>query len=211
MHEHEITFKLTDTQKIVITTEETLNEIHCCSNALIMFHKDNDTLKLENDSLSYNLHTFISLLTDALNNKLPLHESIQGKAGYLAAHYSFYLLDKDKLTQLGLVLDKDDNWVGENYQLWGWDFAGWIYNDEKGNIIFELTPRYKGGWYDPDNTKNVKEYKEFLVNYKSYFITTIPHKVAQRWIAQANDILKQIDENVKRGMKESEKAENFDA
>lgn len=208
MNEHEITFKLTDTQKIVITPEETLSEIHCCSNALITFHKGNEVLKLEDDSLSYNLHILISLLTDALSNKLPLHKSIQGNAGYLAAHYSFYLLDKDKLTQLGLVLDKDDNWVGEDYQLWGWDFAGWIYNDENGNIVFELTPRYKGGWYDPDNTKNVKEYENFLVNYKSYFITVIPRETARKWIDQANDILKQIAENVERGMKKSE--ENSD-
>ncbi len=124
MNEHKITFKLNDTQKIVITPEESLNEIHCCSNALITFHKDNETLKLEDDMLSYNLHILIFLLTKALSKKFSMHESIQGNLGYLAAHYSFYTLDKDKLTQLGLVLDEDDNWVGEDYQLWGWDFAG---------------------------------------------------------------------------------------
>lgn len=211
MNKREVTFKLNDTQKIVITLEEPLDEIHCCSNALITFHKDNEILKLEDDMLSCNLHILISLLTKALNNELPLHKSLQGKTGYLAAHYSFYALDKDKLTQLGLILDEDDNWAGEDYQLWGWDFTGWIHNDKNDNIILELTPRYKGGWYDPDDTKNVKEYEAFLNNYKSYFTTTISRETAQKWLTQANALLKQISENVERDMGKAEEADEYDA
>ncbi len=56
-----------------------------------------------------------------------------------------------------------------------------------------------------------KEYEEFLKNYKSYLTTTISRETAQRWLAQANDILKQIDENVERDMKKAEEAEKYDA
>src|SRR5205085_6952781 len=102
MNKQEIILKLNDTEKIIITPEELLNDIHCCSRALITFNKGNEKLKLEDDMLSCNLHTLISLLTNALNNQLPLHNSLNEKIGYLAAQYSFYAYDKNKLKQLGL-------------------------------------------------------------------------------------------------------------
>lgn len=211
MLNREIIFKLNDTQKIVITPEESLNDIHCCSRALITFNNGNEILKLEDDTLSHNLHILISLLTDAINNRLPLHNSLKKKIGYLAAQYSFYAYDADKLKKLGLILDKNNVWIGKNYQLWGWDFAGWIYNDKDGNIILELTPRYKKGWFDPDDTNKTKEYTEFLKNYKSYFTTIIPREVARQWLNQATIILEQINENVERDMREIEAAKEYDA
>lgn len=210
MNKKQITFKLNNTEKIVITSEESLNDIHCCSRALITFNKGNEILKLEDNSLVHNLHEFISLLTKALNNELNIHKSIQNNLGYLGAHYSFYSLAENKLIQSGLVFDKND-WVGEKYQLWAhlcvWDFTGWVYNDKSGNIILELTPRYKGSWFDPDKPKKVKEYEEFLANYKSYSTTIISIETAKRLLDQAHTILKQIDKNVERFIKEIEQEE----
>lgn len=207
MNKPEIILKLNNTQKIVIHLEEPLNEIHCCSDALITFHENNQILKLENNTLTFSLPTLTYLLTKAINNKLPLHKSVEGKIGYQYAQDVFFAYDKNTLEPLGLVFDKNNDWIGRKYLLWSYDFAVWMYNDKYGNIKLEITSVYKGGYFDPEDSNGVEAYEQFLKNYKSYLTTTISRETAQQWLDQANDILKHIDENIKRLVKEQEERE----
>ncbi len=199
MNEREIILKLNETEKIVIEFEESLNDIHCCSEASIIFYKNSEKIKLESGMLTINLPTLSYLLEHALNNKLPLHKSIKRDIGYLYTQYTFYAYDKNILENMGLIFDKtNDDWVGIKHLLWaGYNFAIWMYNDKTGAITLEFTPRYKGDYFDPKDSDNFEAYKQFLENYKSYLAITISHETAQRWLTQANYVLKQIDENVK--------------
>lgn len=212
MNNHEIIFKLNDIEKIVIIPEESLNDIHCCSEALIIFYKNSEKFKLESGMLTVNLPTLSYLLEQALKNKLPLHESIKEDIGYLYTQYTFYAYDKNRLENMGLVFDKiDDDWVGIKHLLWaGYDFAVWVYNDKNGNIMLEFTPRYKGDYFDPEDSSEFEAYNTFIKNYKSYLTTTISHNTAQQWLAQANALLKQIDDNVQRLIAEEKNKKKTD-
>lgn len=204
MNKEQITLKLNDTEKIVINFEESLNEIHCCSNALIVFHKDNETFRLGNEMLTVTLPTLTYLLTETINNKLLLHKSLEGNIGYQYAQDVFFAYDRNILEPLGLVFDENNNWIGRRYLLCAYDVAVWMYNDKNGDIKLEFTSVYGGGYFDPEDINGIAAYEQFLKNYKSYVIVTISQRTAQQWLAQANDILKHIDENVKRLIKEAE-------
>lgn len=73
MNTYTITFVLNSTDKICINLERSLEEIHCCDGAPIIFFQNNNRYLLSNDSISSvrdNIKRFVDLLKRALNNKL---------------------------------------------------------------------------------------------------------------------------------------------
>ena len=95
----------------------------------------------------------------------------------------------------GIIKDTD---VGE-YHFFGNShkqirpyFDGWMYNDENGNIIFEITPSYP--WSDPKQKSHPDKisFKQFMKDYKPVIKTMIPKENLKQWIKQAEMLDKML-------------------
>jgi hypothetical protein len=199
MNTNNIVFKLNEQEKIVIELEESLENIDSCYQEYMNFYRDNVILcRFSLDTIRYYLATLQILLKSALANNLQLHESITIDIGFLD--------NEDCQEKKNLIYD-GIHWVGRKYAFiagyWNeksW-FSSWIYNDGLGNIVFELTPKYKWHFYNKKEAKKYKDYvpyEEWIKNYKPLLIRVIPREIAQQWLHQAEEILKKIEENTAR-------------
>jgi hypothetical protein len=173
-----------------------LEDIHFCDDIEIYFISDNQDYRLFFDCFQYTLRSFIADFNDAVNNKLSLHPSIKQDLGYLWSEECFGVSSGSKLT---LERDEDDNWVGERYILWsssdGLDqkLTTWLYNNENGKIILEITPSYKWHFQDPEPGENYITYQQFIKNYQPLLFRTIDREVAKKWIIEAQEILSRVE------------------
>lgn len=207
MNKNEIIFKLNDTEKIVVELEEELRNIDCCSEAPIVFLQDSKKVTLSKDSVRENMTILSNLLREALSNELQLHKSITEDIGYVYNQYSDFLWNKKSKApnSFGYTqLEGRDIWAGNKYNVWNSALTSWIYNDIDGSIIFELTPMYPEDFFYTKKKPQKISYQEWIKGYAPYLIEKIPYNVAQKWLTQANAILEQIDENIKRFIKEAE-------
>jgi hypothetical protein len=183
---------------------EPYDQIDCCSDACIIFCYDKYKIKVASDTIKYNISGLEYLLTKALNKKLKLHKSITKDIGYLYNQNLRAVYTKKTKTHSELTYKKVENidvWAGEDYQLFCYDPATWLYNDNGDNIILEMTPVYPWHFYELDDAqqqKNYIPYEEWIKNYKPLLIRTIPKDVVEQWLHQAQEILKKIEENIAR-------------
>lgn len=205
MIQNEITFMINEVEKIVFKLDCSIDSINCCSEASIYFIKNNHQFLLDkDDSIRFNLECLVDIIMKALHNELILHKSIINDIGYDYNEYkqgkSGFTFEKDK---------GDDNelWVGYKYLLWGYEEVVWVYNDENLNIILEITPKFLNKISESSDLEkenvlieiaNSVLYEQWIKDYKPFLIRKIPRNVAQQWLDQANQILKQIEENIKR-------------
>ncbi|HLJ31366.1 MAG TPA: hypothetical protein VKU36_02930 [Candidatus Babeliales bacterium] len=78
----------------------------------------------------------------------------------------------------------------------------WIYNDQNGNIILEITPAYPYFYCDKKEEPNYVSYKKWIKNYQPYVIAEIPRSTALGWLKIAEHIIKTVDDNINRWEKE---------
>jgi len=199
---NEIIFILDDTTKIVMQLECPIDGIDCCFQEYVNIFLGSRKYLLALDSIRYLMLEFNDLLTKALKIKLKLHKSITKDIGYL---WNEKLQGKPGL--IYMKLEDRNYWVGLNNLLWSTrdtmnpQLDTWIYNDHVENIILEITPAYPWHFSDLEEAEkdiNYLPYEEWIKSYKPLLATTIPKDVAHTWLEQSNNILKIIDENVKR-------------
>lgn len=72
-------------------------------------------------------------------------------------------------------------------------YNSWMYNDKKGNIIFEITPFYP--WFDESEKKYSKKipYEEWIKNYKSIVKVIIPLQRLEEWMLQAKKMSEALE------------------
>jgi hypothetical protein len=202
MKNNEIVFALSDTEKIVLELEEPITKVHCCYDAPIAFFQGKKRTFLVHANVSYNIDYFYILLENALNKKLKLHKSITEDIGFL-----YNETTHQKNDSADNKIHKIEHWNENDYSLWSpcvkyGNLQTWIYNNEAGDIIFEITPVYPYHYCDPEEEPNFIPYEEWMKDYKPFLIRTIPKDVAQQWLEQTKVLLKQITKNIKKREKE---------
>lgn len=190
----EITFTINELEKIILTIELPLEEVHCCTESPIYLEFSDKRILLSQDSVRENMYILSNLLTKALDNQLILDKSITADIGYL---YNQELQGKD-----GLVYKEIEknvfHWVGGSYSLWSYNVETWLYNKD-GAIIFEVTPIYPGNFFvEPGKEHEIVPYDQWIKNYEPLLIRQISKHTAQVWLEQANSILQLIETNMKR-------------
>lgn len=197
-----ISFQLTEKEKIVIESEEPIEEIRCCFEEPIYIVRGEEKFLFSNYAVKDILESFEFLFTKALSNQLQLHKSIRNNIGYLEAHNKFYKSDYKTLEKMGIVSYDtiwDGNmwvgrgWVGYKHFICAYDVALWIYNDPDGNVIIECTPYLH---VNNDNIVEPYKYKQFLKDYKSLFIIKMSPNTALSVLEQISVVLRQIDKNI---------------
>ncbi len=142
------------------------------------------------------LNSLISLIKKAILNNLKKNFSNKKSLGYLW---------NQELHKTTLLLNASgQDWQGQRYQLW--ETPGnvspkldtWLYNDNHGNIILEITPTYPWHFSDPEPGETYISYAEFIKNYQPLLIRTIPKETAQKWLNQAKEIFKQLQLNTQK-------------
>lgn len=76
-------------------------------------------------------------------------------------------------------------------------YSSWLYNDDQGNIVFEICPKYP--WNDEDE-KDCKHpdfisYDLFMKNYKPTVVCKIEPKYLQQWLEQVNILAPIFEKN----------------
>lgn len=210
MRLHEIIFRLNENENITLLFQDSLEMQHTCSPSKIIFmDQKSDKILLSNDSIYENIYILSSLLTKALHNNLVLHTSLNAPNDVRTDIGYLWHEDIQNTQNPCLVYKKSeerDYWVGESYKLWSGNFLTWIYNDEKGNIILEMTPYFPKGfvYIDPNESltseeiAHLKLYDEWAKQYTPFLFRTISKETAQEWLYQADKILKHIEKNTQR-------------
>lgn len=128
-----------------------------------------------------------SLISQLLNNKMNL--------------------SNDKIDNLGLEINQYFEGVSESDVCFNYLFLSnshkrvrpyynsWLYNDEIGNIVFEITPFYP--WHDPAEADNPNflSYETWIKDYKPIVKTTIPFHSLKQWIYQIKKWCKILENN----------------
>lgn len=72
-------------------------------------------------------------------------------------------------------------------------FDSWLYNDQSGNIILEITPFYP--WHNTTKRTNPEKkfYSSWIRGYKPTVKTIIPKENIEQWITQAKHLKKEIN------------------
>lgn len=94
----------------------------------------------------------------------------------------------------GLIADTD---VLEKYHCWSNShkqippyFNSWMYNNQNGDVIFEITPFYPFHHETKKTHPGFVTYKKWIKDYKPTVITTIPKENLKQWIIQAKELEK---------------------
>lgn len=74
-------------------------------------------------------------------------------------------------------------------------YNSWLYNNESGDIIFEITPFYP--WHDPTEANNPDfvSYETWIKDYKPKVRTTVSSKNIYQWIQQGKKWCKFLEDN----------------
>lgn len=201
MNQNSISFILNSNEKFVLDLQESLDCVHCCYEAPIIFFHDASQIVIASDFVRYNISGLSHLLSKVLAKQLMLHSSIIKDIGYLYNEYLQGLYSESLQKNKELVYEKMegiDHWVGEAYKLFDCNPTTWLYNDYDENIILEITPNYPWHFSEPKEGEDFIPYEEWIKSYKPVLIRAIPVEVARQWLEQANMILKKIEENVAR-------------
>ena len=191
----ELVLKLSQTESIQILPEMGLDfedVDHCCGEIIAIFVNDDNGLVIGEDTASDLFAACIIRLQKALNNELGLHPSIKQNLGFMENQYCHQIphVSSDFVKILSRT-GESLYWVGSDYHVWSAYtttkpmVATWLYNDEQGNIIFEVTPLYRWSFFpDEPEDPDFVTYEEFMQNYKPLWNRVIPRDIAIIWLEQ---------------------------
>lgn len=187
MNKELLTFRLHDHAKVIIQLHHPADIIEASYEARLYFVHYNHRLLLSYFFLQSNIWELRKLLKKSLNNELYLDKIFNKNVGY---YWNHTLNQKDIYKRLG-----DDYSILKHYKPWSSDQCTWIYNDEQGNIIFEITPLYPHTYTYKKRRRSYNHFLKWMQTYKPIYKQIISKEIAQQWIEHATLIIAEIDKN----------------
>lgn len=117
-----------------------------------------------------------------INDKQKIDKSINFDLG-IECNQFFSGRQQDNLFMKYYFLGNDHKKIRPYYN-------SWMYNDEDGNVIFEITPFYPYLYETKKSHPDFVTYKQFMKSYQPILKTMIPKKNLQQWIKQARELEK---------------------
>lgn len=180
-------FTFSDSEYLEIKMHSIEEALHCCTQIPMIYSMKSQEILLSVGSVKTNMYNFSKLLRKALAQNLQFDASIQKDIGYLFNQDLHEAGKNLKYETFGAL----EFWVGENYKLWAYQSASWLYNDQDGNIVFEITPLYI-----PKNQKfDAQEYQDFMQEYAPIHSIRISHERAQLLLQKAELIVHEIEDH----------------
>lgn len=179
-----IKFKISNTQYLKINFENMdADECKICAQIDIDYidEEKDISLRFGNEVFSDFCYKILKsgFIQKLINGEMFMHSSITDDLGFECNQYFNGI--KKKSAVINYLLGSNDHKQIRPY------FNGWMYNDEEGNVIFEITPFYP--WHN-ETKKTYPEkisYKEWIKSYKPLVKTIIPKENLKQWIKQANE------------------------
>jgi hypothetical protein len=120
----------------------------------------------------------LNFIEDLIDNKKKLDKSVTSDPGFeWNQFYEGLIKDTD-------VLEKY-HFVGNSHKQIRPYYNSWFYNDEDGNIIFEITPFYSFHYETKKSHPDFITYKKFMKDYKVTVRIVIPKERLIQWNNQA--------------------------
>lgn len=175
-----------------------IETLYPCDEVIVTLCRESNEYNLAEDCVRVELESLQGLLSSALRNNAPLHESIKQDIGYL--------WNEELQNKPGLTYESLDSgtayWVGLRNLLWETRgnaklvLSSWLYNDSDGSIVLEITPSYP--WHFKTSSRKEKfiTYEQWLQKYKPLEKFIIPKNVASAWKDQITSVLESIEKNV---------------
>jgi len=82
-----------------------------------------------------------------------------------------------------------------NFYFIGQDVNCWLYNDQDGNIVFEITPIYQYSKHKTNDFSKTKKYQSWIKEYKTIAKIIIDKKYINTWTPTIKNELSWIFEN----------------
>ncbi|QQR53478.1 hypothetical protein IPH25_01275 [bacterium] len=203
-----VTFHIDSHAKIeFILPSENLNAITCFEGAAIILYLNDQTYNLNNgisafDDIRHDLDVIIEKIGAAIAQKLILPESQALLLGKLYAHATFFTLAKVKARALGVTYDESGISVAKKHMLWFKDVALYVFNGQDGSIRLIIAPSYRShDFFDPDEAEDQIDFSYYHQYLKQYHVIDqkrLTKRLAQKWVSQAQRLLKIIECNVLR-------------
>ncbi|MCL4415095.1 MAG: hypothetical protein M1365_00115 [Actinobacteria bacterium] len=178
-------YKISNTEYIKINSQcIDKNECETCAEIDIDYvdEKNNIYIRFGNESARSFYYYMVESGTfqKLINNETVLKNSINNDPGLEWNQYYKGLI-KDSY-----VIEKYHFQSNTHKQIRPY-FNSWLYNDENGNIIFEITPFYP--WHNVTQKTHPEKisYKQWIKNYKPVVKTIIPKENLKQWIKQADE------------------------
>jgi hypothetical protein len=181
------TLKINRRAKIVVGGRLPLPRIGIFYEVMILFDEKKHSLLIGRDICINIAEQFISLFTKAINNSLVLDDSCNN-IGHIDNEYDSSVWIYRDEHRISIKKNDHGNWIGEQYRLCVYkERVSWLYNDQYGNIILEITP-----WFNVRKCKSKASYEKWIKNYKPILKRTIAQEVAQKWIQQMKVLLRMV-------------------
>lgn len=198
MNKNWITFEINKNERIEFEIIDNVENIYPFQETIIKLKTPNGDYELNFDCFRHQIECLNSLISEAIESKATLHESIRYDIGYL---WNEEMQNKPGLSYF--KIDKVAHWVGLKNLVWSTSsncnpvLSTWIYNEPNGSIILEITPSYPWHFTDPEEVdpKIYISYEEWMKTYKPFLIRTISKDIALKWLEQINQALSIINKN----------------
>lgn len=192
-------FMISEHEYFQIQTEDLpLQFVYSCYDLNIIFISKEKTIAFGYEDAGSFCFSLQQIIPKLLNNQLAIPTILQNKLGIMCNEY-FMSLATDNSCMNYLLFSNSHRQERPYY-------SSWLYNDMRGNIIFEITPQYP--WNDEDeNDRNHPDfisYAEFIKNYQPTIIRTIDPKYLQQWLNQVNILLPIFEENELKDLHQDE-------
>ena len=135
-------FTLNKNEKIIIDLSYSIEEILPFDPISIRFSSE-ATVKLAKNHILPTLREFKIVLKKAIDKESTWPDKINEDIGCI-----WNKVLKDDIPDENIVLLQGETvkyWSGNRYKLWSNSVETWMYNDDHGNIILEITPVYPKG------------------------------------------------------------------
>lgn len=178
------TYKISETEYIKINTK-CIHEDECQFCAEIDIHyintKNNLCVNFGNESARDFYYYIVesNIFEKLINGTHTLNASITHDVGF---EWNEYFANKRGPTEADQY-----HWTANDHKKIRPYYSSWLYNDENGNVIFEITPNYPWFYVTKKECPEKISYKEWIKNYKPVVKTIIPKENLKQWIKQADE------------------------
>lgn len=195
-------FHLHKKEDLAFSAYHSIGLIHCCYEGHILFQNKKRAFIIGNTSIIEAAKRLRFLCEKALSNQLCLHESIKNNIGLLENEYNNVFWEETYSTVTRTFIKEGSSWIGNRYSLWGAkNKATWLYNDQYGNIILEITPWFHSSYR---NRFEKLPFAQWIKSYKPILKRIIPKETAKQWIVQADKLINIIEQNIEHMKNEHE-------
>lgn len=209
MQDTSIVFDIDQDKKIVIELDDPIESIGYLYWVSVYFVIAEKRYLLKKDVLFYCLQCLEGVLKKALANKLT--------ANYFSSNDWGLWINENFVARIvpnGIEEDQERERISSSFLVWSADYIFWLCNNDKGEIIFGVSPGFPGSMVflddllddpiDQEVIETLNKYQVWVKDYRPVLIQKLDYEKAKKWLNKAEVLLRKIQGNIERASKSKE-------